>query len=305
MQPHFLQSKPWQTFQSSQGRKIFTAATPQYSYLALLTPTPLGPYLYLPYGPTLATKTALPQALKSLKSLAADQKAIFIRIEPTTNTTPTALKSHDFHKIPAINPEHTWLLDLSPPESTILAQMKQNNRNLYKNYQKKGLTIHETTDPAKITHLTSLLSQIATHNKIKIHSAQYLKSQLETGIAKLFFVTLKGTPHPIAAALIYDSPTTRYYAHAAADYAHRSLSAGTILLAHLIIDAKQKGLKSFDFYGITPSEDPTHPWYGFTKFKKSFGGHPLTYLGTWDLPLHPLKYRLYTLLRTLNRALHH
>ena len=44
----------------------------------------------------------------------------------------------------------------------------------------------------------------------------------------------------------------------------------------MIIDAKHNGRKKFDFWGVTTSEDPNHPWYGFTKFKKSFGGELVT-----------------------------
>ena len=36
-----------------------------------------------------------------------------------------------------------------------------------------------------------------------------------------------------------------------------------------------------------------HPWAGFTKFKRSFGGHDVTFAGAWDLPLQHSRYWLY------------
>jgi lipid II:glycine glycyltransferase (peptidoglycan interpeptide bridge formation enzyme) len=348
MEKHFLQSNQWKKFQQSLGKSIFEDSGTGWSFLATLETTPLGRYLYVPYGPTVRNKKALEAALKALQSLAEQQGAVFIRIEPTAGTSAFELSREGFVKIKEINPEHTWVLDLTQSKTSILAGMKQNNRNLFNTYKNRGISIHHTTDPKKVTVLTSLLSGVAAHNHINTHSSDYLAKQMAEAGAILYYVTREtaasvavgyqsgGTPQSvttdaarngslpvttgqtpfrarktmadgaqptIAAALVYDSPTTRYYAHAAASYEHRKLSAGTALLAQMIIDAKNKGLKTFDFYGITSSEDPHHPWYGFTKFKKSFGGQPLAYLGTWDLPIKKARYRAFNTLRRANRRL--
>jgi lipid II:glycine glycyltransferase (peptidoglycan interpeptide bridge formation enzyme) len=132
-------------------------------------------------------------------------------------------------------------------------------------------------------------------NGIHTHSDSYFQAQAKalfpTGEAKLFYVTYEDKP--IAASVVFDDATTRYYIHAGSNDAYRKLSAGTALLAYMIIDAKRHDKTSFDLYGIAPNNDPTHPWAGFTKFKKSFGGTPLTYVGAWDLPLIKLQYLLY------------
>ena len=54
---------------------------------------------------------------------------------------------------------------------------------------------------------------------------------------------------------------------------------------------------------ITTSEDKNHPWYGFTQYKKSFGGFEVDYSGTWDFPLNKRKYSLYKKIRKANRLL--
>ena len=100
----------------------------------------------------------------------------------------------------------------------------------------------------------------------------------------------------------------RYYAHAATDEEHRKLMAGTIILIQMIVDAKESGMETYDFWGITTSEDPKHPWYGFTQYKKSFGGEQVDYAGTWDLPVKKARYSLYKIVRKINRAkrkIHH
>ena len=123
---------------------------------------------------------------------------------------------------------------------------------------------------------------------------------MRAGFATLYIAELDHTP--IAASLVYDYDGVRYCVHAAADYEHRKLSVGAILLIQRIIDAKRNGMKEFDFWGITTSRDKRHPWYGFTQFKKSFGGVQKDYARTWDLPIKKSQYQLYKIIRQLNRA---
>jgi Uncharacterized protein involved in methicillin resistance len=296
---HFLQSEDWERFQVALGRRTFRGAVDGCNYLSILESTPVGKYLYVPYGPSAKNKACFEKTISELKKLAKKNSCFFIRVEPTEGVKMTDLKELGFRKIPEINPEHTWVLDLARDEEVLLAEMKQNNRNLFRNYTGKGIEISHTSDPRKIHYLTSLLNQVARNNTISVYGEEYLKKQMEIGIATLYLAKLNG--EIIAASLVYDSPTTRYYAHAAADYEHRKLSAGTSLVAKMIFDAKESGLRTFDFYGITTSDDPNHPWYGFSKFKKSFGGSQKTYLGTWDFPINKLRYSFFVKLRGMNR----
>ena len=319
MKPHFLQSPAWEAYQKLEGKTTFRLHGDTYDALAILEHTPVGNYLYCPYGPTLAEPTTknLALALDALRGLATRHHAIFIRLEPTFPLTdPAALhlqKSHD------LNPAHTWVLDLTESESDLFANMEKEKGRLWRNHAKKGIVIRQTKDPAEISILTNLLAGVGSRNHFIPQSATHLQNQLKSGFATLYIAELGphtlpvddqqlAKPIPIAASLVYDYAGVRYYAHAAADQAHRKLVAGTILLVQMIVDAKAAGQTTFDFWGITTSSDPHHPWYGFTKYKKSFGGHQVDYAGTWDLPLHPVRYRLYQALRATNRLrrkLHH
>ena len=312
MKPHFLQSPAWEAYQKLEGKTTFRLHGDTYDALVILEHTPVGNYLYCPYGPTLAEPTTknLTLALNALRGLATQHHAIFIRVEPTFPLAdPAALhlqKSHD------LDPAHTWVLDLTGAESDLFANMEKEKARLWRNHAKKGIVIRQTKDPAEISILTNLLAGVGSRNHFIPQSATHLQNQLKSGFATLYIAELDphtlpvndqqlAQPIPIAASLVYDYAGVRYYAHAAADQAHRKLVAGTILLVQMIVDAKTAGQTTFDFWGITTSSDPHHPWYGFTQYKKSFGGHQVDYAGTWDLPLHPVRYRLYQALRTTNR----
>ena len=106
----------------------------------------------------------------------------------------------------------------------------------------------------------------------------------------------------IAASLFFDYQGTRFYMQSAANLDFKHLPATVALLSHAIFTAKEDGLKTLDFWGIAPKNaDASHPWYGFTEFKKSFGGYEKIYAGTFDYLIDPRKYHLYSLLRKINR----
>lgn len=305
MQSHFLASEAWAKWQQSLGHTTFHVKNQDFEYLAILEANRLNKRLYLPYSPLIKRSQSVEKALSSIEELARQQGAWFVRMEPIGEVAASDLKQHGYHKVKSLQPELTWVLDLSPSEAELLANMKQSNRNLHRNGHKKGLKFELATDDKAIDNLTKLMSATAQHNQVNLRSANHVRRQAKLLIAdqaaRIGQVLLDGKV--IASALVYDSPTTRYYAFAASDYEHRRLGAGTYLVSHLILDAKQQEMGEFDFYGITDSEDPKHPWYGFTKFKKSFGGKEKRYLGTWEKPIKKIPYAIYRAGLSLYRKL--
>ena len=293
---HFLQTRAWQRFQESLRRQTVREHGDGWEYLAIVESGRGNRRLYCPYGPTVRDAMALQEAITSLRAQAKRLSCDFIRVEPIGNLSKRDLVDAKLIKAKRnVQPAHTWCVDVSPSADEIIAQMSATTRNLHRNIAPKGLTITSSHNPQDIDKLLKLLEAVAKHNGITVHSDTYLRKQAEillpSGDASLYLAWFAGGC--IAAALVYDSATTRYYAHAAADYEHRKLQAGTPLVSTMILDAKDRGLKTFDLYGVAPPDQPNHPWAGFTKFKQAFGGQSKDYLGTWELPLKPLKYRLY------------
>ena len=132
------QTTKWQKMQNSLGETTFFEQNNDYTYLAIKKQTKFGTYLYLPYGPYATTKNGAKKAYKALEALSRQKNIIFIRIEPQTPeiadywlNLPNCQKSRD------LSPKETWILDISPEISDIYAGMKQNTRNLCKNYKNK------------------------------------------------------------------------------------------------------------------------------------------------------------------------
>lgn len=303
----FLQSPSWQAFQQALGRTTYTDKGDAWSYLAIKESGTLNTRLYAPYGPDCVSPEGFDAALASLGDIATQEKATFIRVEPPRGISADQLRQRGLRPVTyqQLQPAHTQIIDLTQPEEEILAAMSQNSRNITRNYHKKGIRIRTSHSPEDVTILTSLLSRVAARNHITAHSDAYFRTQAEA-LFPLHAATLYIAEYdnrPIAAALVYDNDDTRTYAHAAADDEYRRLSAGTALVGQMILDAKRAGLSYFDLYGIADSDDPNHPWAGFTKFKKSFGGEPVTYPGAWDLPLNKLGYWLYRIYQSMRKRL--
>ena len=299
MEIPITQSSEWHKLQEELGEESILVEKEGYQYLAIIKPTPVGNYLYCPYGPVAKDKTSFKNALGSLNDLAKDKSAIFIRVEPydevfKNNLPDSAKKSTD------LNPKETWILDLTGNDEEFKLRLPSRLLRYHKSAAKKGIIIEKSTNPDDIKYLLKLQQALASEKGISTFSENYLKTELKQPFASLYLVKYEGSI--IAAGLVFDDETTRYNLQGAQSDTGRKLHATGILTIQLILDAREKKLKSFDFWGIAPDDAPDdHPWKGFTAFKKTFNGTEVKHAGTYDIVLSPFKYHLYQIIRKVNR----
>ncbi len=303
------QSEAWQKLQNDLKVESFIEKNNDFQYLALLNHTPTGNYLYLPYGPIADSANSFNDALDSLKTLAEKHECIFIRIEPMNQSLEkhlpkSAVKTKD------LNPKETWLLDLNGTDEELNDKLPSRLLRYYKNHEKNGITIEQSKNEEDIKILLNLQKALANQKHINTFSEEYLKTELKQPFATLYIVRFDNSEtnqqEIVAAGLVFDHEGTRYNLQGAQSEQGRKLHATGILTIQLILDAKTKGLKTFDFWGIAPENAPKdHPWQGFTAFKKTFKGYEKDYVGTYDIVLKPAKYRLYKSLRKINRLRKH
>jgi lipid II:glycine glycyltransferase (peptidoglycan interpeptide bridge formation enzyme) len=305
---HFLQSSHWAAFNKKLGRRVFYAYGSSWQCLAIVETARTGTRLYCPYGPLAKNVKGLASALEALRQLAATERAMFVRLEPTLKISKPQLRELGLKPaLKDIQPRLTWVQDLTKTEDELMAGMTATNRNLYHNYKTKGLLMRASTDPKEIKYFIQMMAEVAGRNHILQHPDHYYKTMAEVllprGAAKLYLAEHEGKP--VASAFCFDSPTTRYYAHAAALFEARKLHPGTPLLATMILAAKAQDQTQFDFVGVAPADaPPSHRWVGLTKFKQSFGGDYKAYAGTWELPVKSLRYSVYRGLYLAKKKLH-
>lgn len=292
---HYLQSSHWAAFQAALGQTVFYAHGRGWRCLAIVEQARTGRRIYCPYGPTAASAQSLNLALQALHTLARRQRALFVRVEPFLPKGRIGLAAMGLKPaLKNIQPPQTWVQDLTKSTDTLLAEMTPTNRNLFNTAPKKELSFHASSEPADIKIFLKMIHSVAAHTGMKPHTDTYYRTMAQTLLprkaAKLYVAEHKG--QPVGAAIAFDSPTTRYYAHAGNLLEARKLHAGSPLVTTMMLDAKKQGQATFDFVGVAPLGQKDHPWNGFSTFKRSFGGEYVAYRGTWELPAHPF-YQLY------------
>ena len=309
MKTPITQSKAWKVLQDNLGETSFFEKESDYQYLAILKSTPVGNYLYLPYGPVAETKAGFNKALKSLYTLGQKYGVIFTRIEPQTQLLAKFLPKNA-KKSKDLNPKETWQLELAGTENDVKTKIPSRLLRYHRNAEKNGFTFRISHNPEDIHYLLDLQKSLASKKGINTFSEKYLQTELAQPFATLYLLEYQdpetNKKEVVAAGMVFDDQTTRYNLQGAQSESARKLHATGILTVQLILDAKAKNLKIFDFWGIAPENAPkNHPWAGFTAFKKTFDGHEVNYVGTYDIVNRPLKYQIYRLFRKINRILPH
>jgi lipid II:glycine glycyltransferase (peptidoglycan interpeptide bridge formation enzyme) len=308
----FLQSLKWAEFQHSLGLNYYLLKDRGWSCLVFEKKNRFGKFLFAPYGPTLDSPDYLSDCLISLIKLARQVNADWLKLEPVINKGDLAdlkkiLKKHGAVKaVHNQEPELTRVIDLSPSDEELLASVSQSTRSLIrKNHREHFLTFQTSTQPADMSELAAMLGIVANRKGIGFFPAQYFIKQAEVLMpAKMLY--LEQSYHDnklVGLAVMHDyGPVSSYTFAATLPEAHK-LSVSALLLWQALVNAKARGIKKADLWGIAPDDaPPSHPWYGFSTYKKKFGGQVVELAGTWDLPLTN-KYRIYRAAQKVYRRL--
>jgi len=287
----FLQSYQWGEFQKSYGRRIWRIEETGVKALVIRQSLPLGKnYLYCPRGPI----GSLDEFIKKAKSLAQQEKSIFLKIEPDAGFSQDLGGFRKSAK--EIQPSKTIVLDISGPEEEILSHLRPKTRYNIRLAARRGVKIQKSSHEKSLEEFLKLASQTAQRDNFHLHPAQYYQKMIEVlgkdGLIELYLA--KDKDKIIAADLVVFFGQTATYLHGASDYHYRQLMAPYLLKWQEIRDARKLGLKYFDFYGINEIK-----WPGVTRFKKGFGGRAITYSGAYDLVFNSFWYRGYHLARKI------
>src|SRR3972149_6800773 len=202
---------------------------------ALVGRRKLGSFVYVPRGPILKSFESgrAQETLKYLRNFAAGEKVDYLRVEPH------------------------WEANLDIEELF-----------LEEGYRRAQVV---TSQAGGVSLLLDL--SLSEEDLLAPHPRRYLQAQFETlaprGIAELVWANYQGDV--LSAAITFSYGDTVTYVHDASVRSNVPISY--FLLWEIIKEAKKDGYRYFDFWGIAPNDDPRHPWYGYSLFKKGFGGY--------------------------------
>jgi len=204
-----------------------------------------------------------------------------------------------------IQPPDTIILDISKTEEEILSQFKSKWRYNIRLSEKKGcfvqcLDMKDEESIAKgIDIFYNLYETTAKRDGIAIHSKKYYTSLFmlakneDKNNIRLYVATYENINLAAIICIFYEEEAT--YLYGASCNQHRNLMPTYLLQYVAIKDAKKAGCKTYDFYGIPPTDNPKHPMAGLYRFKSGFGGKIIHRMGSIDSYKNSFLYALYSI----------
>lgn len=312
--PHtFLQSWQWRLAQEVMGNKTFNLGIFEDDKLVgvafvYIIRARRGSFLFCPHGP-LITKDwllAFDALLEHLKKLARRENVDFIRISPLEKKTAEKVALFGklgFRNSPIhMHPELAWLLDITPSEEILLKGMKKRTRYSITKAQKDGVEIVCSVNLDDIDNFYDVYIETASRQDFVPFSKDYIKKEFDIfkreGKILLFFAKYKG--EIIATAMVIYANGSGFYHHGASTRNYSNITASELLQWQAILEAKKRGLKLYNFWGVSAEDAKNHPWVGLSRFKKGFGGFSEEYLKAQDYPI-TFKYWLNYIVETARR----
>ena len=227
------------------------------------------------------------------------------RLAVVAAETEAALAARGAVRVRSVQPRHTLVLDLHRSEEELRGEMLSGRRRSINAATRKGISIQRTREAVEVEEFIRLIHRTGERNRFDPHTDEYYQTVCTTlfglGAASLYLAKAGG--ESVAGVIAFESATTGYYAHAADDPERsRQIVAAAPLAWQIVRDCRAEGRTAFDFWGVIPDDSADHPWAGFSRFKKTFGGRMITRPGTFDLPLRPLRYRAYQAAREMRAA---
>ncbi len=297
-----FQGFTWGEVQKALGQKILRLGMYEKNELVgvaqlFIVRAKRGTFLHIRQGPVFKQQHPVywEALLKYLRQMAQREVAWFIRVNPMIEDSLThrgLLKQFGFQPAPihAMDAEVCWVLDLDKSEAELLANMRKTTRYLIRQAEKMDLIIKESSNIKPFMQLydeTTKRQRFVGHRGIEEEYAIFSRQK------QVILLTVEHQGEVLSGALILLFGTQAIYHHGAS--LTSKIPASYLLQWRAIIEAKKRGLKLYNFWGIAPDASGKHPWAGITLFKRGFGGKELRFLHAHDLALSPFYALSYTI----------
>lgn len=226
-----------------------------------------------------------------LIELSKKEKVHFFRIRPPMFHSEENLKPFleiGYNLAPMyFQAEHTLHINLTKSEEELLMNLRKNTRYYVRKAEKQGVQVRISQDLEDLDCLYELYCETVKRQKFVPYPKQYFVDEFEAfaqdDLVDLVFGYHQGQLLSVAMIIYYDQ--TAYYHHGASIRKNPDVYANYLVQWEAIKRAKQRGMKIYDFWGVSPDDDPNHPRAGLTLFKRGFGGKRIRWLHTLDCPI--------------------
>ena len=303
---NFLQSWAWGDFHLARHKKVIRRIALGKkgevigAYVGQVETAKRGTYMAIAGGPILDwDNQELREAIfADIKEQAKHDNCSFVRIRPQITDTPENNQLFaDLGLKPApmyLSVEYAGILDLNKSEEEILAGASQGLRRKIRKAQKNDIIVSTSTNPKDIHEFYEIQLQTAARHKFVEFSEDFLRKQFEAfaNYDEVKIYTAKLGDEILAQNFMIFYGNEASYHYGVSTELGTKYSGAPLLHLAAMKDARERGIKRYNFWGITAEDDTTHRFYGVSQFKRSFGVEELKYLHAHDLIIKPAQYKL-------------
>ena len=314
---HLLQSWGWGELKASAGwhplrlalwdtqREQIVAAAQVLRRTPLHLPLALGHLAYIPKGPVFDYSShdvsyLVLSFFSQLHSILIKQGALALQAEfacevesQDSKLLIRDLDAMHFQRVQAIQPGRTILLDLTPDEDTLLANMKEKWRYNIRLAGRRGVQIRVAETVEDVQNWYGLLQTTSTRDRFGIHTLEYYLRAWQIFAprkqVRLFLAHYNG--QPLAGIFVGLMAKQAIYLYGASSNEQRQLMPNYLLQWEAVRWAKQAGAVTYDFWGIPETDEQSEAMAGVYRFKSGWGGRIVRFLGNYECLYHPLTMR--------------
>ena len=310
----FLQSWYWGEFNEAIGKKIFRLAFRDSQKLigiclAIIENAKRGRYLVVPGGPIInwQNQESVEIFFREIKKIARENNCVFVRIRPQLLETPENEKlfrdQGAQNSLVHLHAELTSVLDLAASEDELLAKMRKTTRYEIRKAVSQNIKVERSTDPQKIKRFYEIELETSKRHNFVPFSYEYLERQFavfaKNNLAVLYEAYLEKTLLAQAFIIFYNQEAVYHYGTGTEE--GRKYPGAYFIQWVAIKDAKKRGFRKYNFWGVAAIDNPLHRFYNVSVFKRGFGGQDFAYLHAQDLIINQPKYLLNYLVETVRK----
>lgn len=314
----FLQSYLWGEVEKKLQREVFRVGILENNQFIGIcqiigVKAKRGNFLKIEHGPLVKEKERFWEILQIILDWITkndlQKKYHYLRITPGIEYSQSnfqKIKSLKFTLAPRwLTTEVFWIKEINQPEEKLLQEMTKSHKTMVlESLQKPYIEIEKSTN---VESFWKIYQELSKRKHFVPYPYELIKNEFEifhqNNQADIYFGKMEGKIYS-AALIIYDQKCA-YYHHAASLPTKEPINYK--LHWQIILDAKKRGCQFYNFWGTMPRSylqdiPKNHPWQGFARFKKGFGGKLIKLLPTCDQPFSMRYYlvKIYEKLKQKN-----
>ena len=283
------------------------------AYAGVVEKAKRGRHLAIAGGPILdwGKLEVVEAVFQDMKEQGKAKKCVFVRVRPQLERSEESLElMRRLGLAPApmyLSVEFAGVLNLEKDEDEILKGMRQRLRRALRKAEKNELIVEKSTDPKDIHEFYEIQMQTAGRHGFVAFSEDFLTKQF-TAFAKhdeavLYSAKYQGETLAQNFMIFYGNEASYHYG--VSSELGTKLSGAPLLHMAAMRDARERGIKRYNLWGIVEEDETWHSFYGVSQFKRGFGVEELKYVPAHDLVLHSGKYAVTKLIEDLRRKKRH